>query len=212
MLKINNKWFLFDDSHFREISEENVVSYTAYILIYINKNKPEEKMYYNILMNIMNQINLNEDKKYLKNNCKEFKEFKSDKFYIGEPIKTEYGLGYFNGEDEKFINVKFEFGYGKLYKKNNKIEKQIKLYIGNIPLTVEPLKKIKVKKNSFSKKVEQSFDNNNIKNDNINKYNNVSYVNHKINISNEKLNEQIKKEINKNRKDNINNKNDCIIF
>ena len=210
MLKINEKWFLFDDAHFREISEENVVSYSAYILIYINKNKPEEKMYYNILMNIMNQINLNDDKKYLKNNCKEFKEFKSDKFYLGEPIKTEYGLGYFNGEDEKFIHVKFEFGYGKLYKKNNKIEKQIKLFIGNVPLTVEPLKKIKVKKNSFDKKVEKSFNNNNI-NDN-NKFNNVSYVNHKLNINNDKLNEQIKKEINKNKRENINNKNDCIIF
>ena len=213
MLKINNKWFLFDDSHFREISEENVVSYTAYILIYINKNKPEEKMYYNILMNIMNQINLNEDKKYLKNNCKEFKELKSDKFYLGEPIKTEYGLGYFNGEDDKFINVKFEFGYGKLYKKNNKIEKQIKLYIGNIPLNVIPLKKINVKKKSIDisseKKVEQSSDNNN---NNNNKFKNISYVNHKININNDKLNEQIKSELKKNRREMTNNKNDCVIF
>ena len=59
------------------------------MLFYVNKNKPEDKMYFNILKSILDKINYDEDKKYLDKDCKEKKIIYPDLFN-GEPIITDY--------------------------------------------------------------------------------------------------------------------------
>ena len=48
-VKIDNDWYNFDDSLFNICNKDNIMNKNAYILFYINKSKPEDKMYFNIL-------------------------------------------------------------------------------------------------------------------------------------------------------------------
>jgi hypothetical protein len=130
-VKIDNEWYNFDDSIFNICNKENIMNKNAYILFYNNKNKPEDKMYFNILKSILDKLNYDEDKKYLDKDCKEKKIIYPDLFN-GEPIITDYNYGYFikkNDLNDKLINIKFPFGSGSINIDN--INKEIKLIIGN---------------------------------------------------------------------------------
>ena len=130
-VKIDNDWYNFDDSLFNICKKENIMNKNAYILFYINKSKPEDKMYFNILKSILDKLNYDEDKKYLDKDFKENKIIYPDLFY-GEPIMTDYNYGYFikkNDLNDKLINIKFPFGSGII--NIEKINKEIKLIIGN---------------------------------------------------------------------------------
>ena len=130
-VKIDNEWFNFDDSIFNVCNKEKIMNKNAYILFYVNKNKPEDKMYFNILKSILDKLNYDEDKKYLDKDCKEKKIIYPDLFN-GEPIITDYNYGYFikkNDLNDKLINIKFPFGSGSINIDN--INKEIKLIIGN---------------------------------------------------------------------------------
>ena len=126
--KINNKWFSFNDSHINECSKQNAISENAYILLYVNKCKFEDKMYFNILKSLFEQINFEEDEKILNGKIKNYKEY----FPIiieGEPVNTPYGLGYIVKHNENFCEIKFNFGKGVI--NNSSIIMETSLKIGN---------------------------------------------------------------------------------
>ena len=126
--KINNKWFSFNDSHINECSKEKVISDNAYILLYVNKSKIEDKMYFSILKSLFEQIDIEEDEKILNGKNNNFKEY----FPIskeGQPVNTPYGLGYIVKQNDKFSEIKFNFGNGII--NNSSIIKETTLIIGN---------------------------------------------------------------------------------
>ena len=126
--KINDKWFCFNDSHINECSKQTAISENAYILLYVNKCKFEDKMYYNILKSLFEQINFEEDEKIINGKVKDHKEY----FPIiieGEPVDTPYGLGYIVKKNEKFCEIKFNFGKGVI--NNSSIIMETSLKIGH---------------------------------------------------------------------------------
>ena len=126
--KINDKWFCFNDSHINECSKQTAISENAYILLYVNKCKFEDKMYFNILKSLFEQINFEEDEKILNGKIKNYKEY----FPIiieGEPVDTPYGLGYIVKKNEKFCEIKFNFGKGVI--NNSSIIMETSLKIGH---------------------------------------------------------------------------------
>lgn len=105
-IKLENTWMHFDDSRYSEIKDEsNVISKNAYLLVYVNKNAPNTKMYYSIMQNILNQIETSEDAINIA----------PSEFFKGEPIYHEvYGKGYYIEQKENPImsSIKFNLGMG----------------------------------------------------------------------------------------------------
>jgi L-rhamnose isomerase len=90
----------------------------AYILVYILNEKIEDyDKYYNNLKDIMDNI-IEDEKHFI-----EIK--KSNNFYEGEPVKTDYGEGYVMNDslqNDKYVRVKLEYFYVSVIK--SKVIKQ----------------------------------------------------------------------------------------
>ena len=131
--KINGEWYYFNDSYYSIKKPESIINRAAYILFYINKNKPEDNMYYNILKSLLDQLNDEEDNKYLKKKIKESKIIQPN-FFKGEPVDTDYGKGYFIKDKEDNSNlkeVKYTFGCGIINEKS--IRHETNLILGYDP-------------------------------------------------------------------------------
>ena len=131
--KINGEWYYFNDSYYSIKKPESIINRAAYILFYINKNKPEDNMYYNILKSLLDQLNDEEDNKYLKKKIKESKILQPN-FFKGEPVDTDYGKGYFIKDKEDNSNlkeVKYTFGCGIINEKS--IRHETNLILGYDP-------------------------------------------------------------------------------
>ena len=117
-VKSDGKWMYFDDSRYTEVKDEkDIISRNAYILVYINKNQPKDKMYYSLMNDILEQIDPE----------KETQIVKPKKFYEGEPIYHEnYGKCYYIKEmDNTFSSVKFNWGFGSV--KTNSLQHEVYL-------------------------------------------------------------------------------------
>ncbi len=131
--KINDEWYYFNDSNYSKKKPESIVNRAAYILFYINQNNTDNSMYFNILKSLLDQLNDEEDNKYLKKKIKESKIIKPN-FFKGEPIDTDYGKGYFikDKEDNSSLKeVKYTFGCGIINKNN--IRHETNLILGYDP-------------------------------------------------------------------------------
>ena len=140
-IKLENTWMHFDDSRYPEIKDEsNVISRNAYILVYINKNAPNTKMYYNIMQNILNQIDLSKEKINIT----------PSEFIKGEPVYHEiYGKGYYVEQKKNPLmsSIKFNLGMGTVKTSelkhdtilNTEYEEEIeeKKEIPNLPQKIE---------------------------------------------------------------------------
>ncbi len=89
----------YDDHCCYEVDESNIVSSSAYILIYklrddINTN------YFKLIKGLIDTLGDGEN------------------YYIGEPVKSEYGDGFVEGiknyEGQEHVHVKYRFGRGVL--------------------------------------------------------------------------------------------------
>ena len=109
-VKSDGKWIYFDDSRYTEVKDEkDIISRNAYILVYINKNQPKDKMYYSLMHDILEQIDTEKEEQIIK----------PKKFYEGEPVYSDYGKGYYmKKNDDIFSTVKFNWGFGSIRTEN----------------------------------------------------------------------------------------------
>ena len=86
IIKIKNKWIVFDDRRVYEVDENRVMNSNAYILFYISQESIDNNNYYNCLRSLMQHLVIDKDKKEYY--------FEDYNFFKGEPVKTPYGEGY----------------------------------------------------------------------------------------------------------------------
>ena len=104
--------------------QKKYISENTYILLYVNKCKFEDKMYFNILKSLFEQINFEEDDKILNGKIKNYKEFPI--IIEGEPVNNPYGLGYIVKHNEKFCEIKINFGKGVINNSSIILESSLK--------------------------------------------------------------------------------------
>ena len=124
VVKHNNKWVLCDDRRISVIEEDRIMNSNAYILFYILKESINKNSYYNCLNSLIQHIVIDKKKKEYY--------FDDNNYFMGEPVKTNYGEGYVMEdyiEDFKIENTNIENpqnNEGKKKEENEEKEKEKK--------------------------------------------------------------------------------------
>ena len=96
MVKANQKWMYFDDSRYDQISPYLLCTPDAYILVFACTevdSKKEDYMYYCLIRNIMDNINLDKVNHHMQNELESL-EYEASEYFVGEPIQINGNFGF----------------------------------------------------------------------------------------------------------------------
>ncbi|MCQ2817133.1 MAG: ubiquitin carboxyl-terminal hydrolase [archaeon] len=95
IVRANHKWINFDDSRYDEVGRDSLCTPNAYILTYAITDVgtyKDEYMYFKLMSNIMDNINLDKANNNVQNDLEPLI-YQPSTFFVGEPVEVENNYG-----------------------------------------------------------------------------------------------------------------------